>query len=47
MGLLSDTKLVWLQKNTQQYGMDYEETFFSIAKITIIHTLIGVISVRQ
>jgi hypothetical protein len=35
------------KKNSQQYGMDYEEIFFPIAQMTIIHTLIVVASVRQ
>ena len=32
---------------SQQYGIDYEETFTHITKITIIRTLIIVASVRQ
>ena len=32
---------------SQQYGMDYEETFVPVAKITTIHTLIIVASIRQ
>jgi len=32
---------------SQQYGMDYEETFASVAKITTIRTLIVVASIRQ
>jgi hypothetical protein len=32
---------------SQQYGMDYEETFAPIAKMTTIHTLIVVTSIRQ
>jgi hypothetical protein len=32
---------------SQQYGMDYEEMFSSVAKITIIHTLIVIASIRQ
>ena len=32
---------------SQQYGMDYEETFAPVAKITTIHTLIVVASIRQ
>ena len=32
---------------SQQYGMDYEETFAPIAKITTIRTLIVVALVRQ
>ena len=32
---------------SQQYDMDYEETFAPIAKMTTIHTLIAVASVRQ
>jgi len=32
---------------SQQYGMDYEETFAPVAKITTIHTLIVVALVFQ
>jgi hypothetical protein len=32
---------------SQQHGMDYEETFAPIAKITTIRTLIVVASIRQ
>jgi len=32
---------------SQQYGMDYEETFAPVAKITNIYTLIVVASIRQ
>jgi len=32
---------------SQQCGMDYEETFAPVAKITTIHTLIVVASIRQ
>ncbi|XP_039688543.1 uncharacterized protein [Medicago truncatula] len=31
----------------QQYGMDYEETYAPVAKMTTIHTLIVVASIRQ
>jgi uncharacterized protein YjaG (DUF416 family) len=31
----------------QLYGMDYEEIFAPVTKITIIHTLIAVALVRQ
>ena len=48
MGLLSDTKLGWLQKwYSQQYDMNYEETFASVAKMTTIRTLIVVDYVPQ
>jgi len=32
---------------SQQHGMDYEETFALVAKITTIRTLIVVASIRQ
>ena len=32
---------------SQQYGMDYEETFVLVPKMITIHTLIEVASVRQ
>jgi hypothetical protein len=32
---------------SQQYGLDYEETFALVAKITTIHTLITVALIRQ
>ena len=31
----------------QQYGMDYEETFAPIAKMTIVHTLLVVAAAQQ
>jgi len=39
------TRLV-VKGYSQQYGMYYEETFASVAKITIICTLIAVASIR-
>ena len=32
---------------SQQYDMDYEETFALVAKMTIIHTLIAITLIRQ
>jgi hypothetical protein len=40
------TKLV-AKGFSQQYGMDYEETFAFVAKITTNCTLIAITSVRQ
>jgi len=35
------------KRYSQQYGMDYEETFAPVAKMTAIHTLIVIASIRQ
>ena len=49
----SDGSIEWYKAGlvakwySQQYGMDYEETFAPVAKMTTIHTLIVVASVRQ
>jgi len=32
---------------SQQYGMDYEETFAPVAKMATIHTLITVVLIHQ
>jgi len=40
------TRLV-MKWYSQQYGMDYEETFAPIIKMTTVHTLIAITSVRQ
>jgi len=49
----SDGSIEWYKARlvakgySQQYGMDYEETFTHIAKIITIYTLIVVASVHQ
>ena len=47
MNLLSDTKISWLQKDTLISGMNYDETFVHVTKITIICTLIALALVHQ
>jgi hypothetical protein len=47
MNLLSDTKISWLQKDTLISGMNYDETFVHVAKITIICTLIALALVHM
>jgi hypothetical protein len=47
MNLLSDTKISWLQKDTLISGMNYDETFAHVAKMTIICTLIAIALVHQ
>jgi len=47
MDLLSDIKISWLQKDTLISGMNYDETFAHVAKMTIICTLTAIASVYQ
>jgi len=40
-------KLDLLPKDTQEYGMDYEEIVAPMAKVTIVRTLIVFVSIFQ
>ena len=42
MGPLSATRLVLLQKVSHRSGIDYEETFASVARISSVRTLLAI-----
>lgn len=46
MALLSSTRLNWLQKDNQVEGIDFHETFASVAKITIVYMLLNVAAIQ-
>ena len=48
MGPLNPTKLILLQKGfTQEYVIDYEETFALVAHISSVHALLAVAAVSK
>jgi hypothetical protein len=47
MALLNGIRLVLLPRDSQEYGIDYEETFALIARITSICSLLAIAAVHQ